>query len=299
LANGAMVKAGLTPTWFPTVIQSGRLIGKITATSVPGADDCWMTLKHRLAGCSIVSGLGDNHATGVGCGLEEHEFETIVVSAGTSGTVNRVCGPNVTLAGNAACFEYYKNRLLLMMLADCCKWYDRFVAQFASDYAEKLDRLNDEAQHADLHDVRRVLHAGGKEVYPPEWNAMTVGQQTASTQLSIMLELLLLVRAMLAEVRQDNDRISKYVLTGGLSQSPFFQQVFCSGIELLSPSAKVLISARKGPLRYQTAAYGALLHAMRPRQPDAAGRLCPTRSAARPTAAMKKHLQYLFRAFGL
>ena len=90
-----------------------------------------MLLKQRLAGSQMISGLGDNHATGVGCGLEEGDFETIVVSAGTSGTVNRVCRANVRLAGNAACFEYYNDRLLLMMLADCCKWYDRFVARYA------------------------------------------------------------------------------------------------------------------------------------------------------------------------
>ena len=299
LANSTMAKAGLTPTWFPPVIQSGRLIGKITPTSVAGADDCWMTLKQQLAGSSIVSGLGDNHATGVGCGLEEHDFETIVVSAGTSGTVNRVCPAHVPLAGNAACFEYYKNRLLLMMLADCCKWYDRFVAQHAPKYADRLDELDRQVARADLGGVRRVLHIGGKEIYPPDWDALSVGQKAASTQLSIMLELLLLVRAMLAEVSQAKIIVKNYVLTGGLSQSPFFQQVFHSGVELLSPKAKVLISARKGPLRYQTAAYGALLNAMRPREPDAASQLCPARSATRTGAAMKKHLQYLLKSFGL
>ena len=299
LAEGVMRKAKLVPAWFPPVIQSGREIGAVTLKHVPGADDTWMAVKQRLAGSRVISGLGDNHATGVGCGLEEDDFETIVISAGTSGTVNRVCPANVPLAGHAACFEYYKNRLLLMMLADCCKWYDRFVTQYAASFADRLNDLNVAAAAADLTGLRRVLHAGGKETYPPDWNRLTVGQQTASTQLSIMLELLLRVRAMLAEVPGAKKPVSTFVLTGGLSQSPFFQQVFHAGVQLLSPQAKLLMSARQGPLRYQTAAYGALLNSMRPRDPQAAAKLCPTRTAARPDAATKQQLQYLLKAFGL
>lgn len=299
LAGQVMVQAKLTPDWFPQVIGSGRLIGRTSPRPVDGADEHWMALKRRLAGSPIISGLGDNHATGVGCGLAEDDFETIVISAGTSGTINRVCSASVSLAGRAACFEYYKNRLLLMMLADCCKWYDRFVAHYAPGYVDRLGDLNTEVEQADLAGLRRVLHGGGKEVYPPDWHTLTVGQQAASTQLSIMLELLLLVRAMLAEVADAKRPVTRFVLTGGLSQSPFFQQVFHAGIGLLQPSAKLLISARQGPLRYQTAAYGALLNAMRLTVPDAADRLCPTRSAARPAPATRKQLQYYLKAFGL
>jgi sugar (pentulose or hexulose) kinase len=299
LAADVMRRAKLRPEWFPRVLQSGKLVGQVNSRAVSGADDNWMALKQRLAGCQIVSGLGDNHATGVGCGLEEGDFETIVISAGTSGTINRVCDAKSALAGNAACFEYYQDRMLLMMLADCCKWYDRFVARYARDYADRLDELNVEIQKADLTGVRRVLHAGGKESYAPDWDSLTVGQQAAGTQLSIMLELLLLTRSMLAEVTNSKVVPSRFVLTGGLSQSPFFQQVFAAGVHLLNPKAMVLISARKGPLRHQTAAYGALLNAMRLADRDAAKKLCPTRAAARPAAALKKQLQYLLRSFGL
>jgi sugar (pentulose or hexulose) kinase len=299
LADTVISKANLVPEWFPAVIPSGRVVGRVTAKSVPGADDAWQEIKRRLAGANVVSGLGDNHATGVGCGLEEQDFDTIVVSAGTSGTVNRVCPAQATPAGHAACFEYYKNRLLLMMLADCCKWYDRFVARDAATYADRLSDLNAEVARADLAGVRRVLHRAGQEIYPPEWSSLTVGQQAASTQLSIMLELLVRVRAMLVEVPGVRQHASRFVLTGGLSQSPFFQQVFQAGIQLLNPQAQVLISARQGPLRYQTAAYGALLNAMRPADPRAATRLCPTRSAARADAATHRHLQYLLQAYGL
>jgi sugar (pentulose or hexulose) kinase len=299
LAERVMRKAKLVPAWFPPIIQSGRDVGAVTLKHVAGADDTWMAVKQRLAGSRVISGLGDNHATGVGCGLEEDEFETIVISAGTSGTINRVCPAHVPLAGNAACFEYYKNRLLLMMLADCCKWYDRFVTQYAAPYADRLNELNVAAAGADLTGLRRVLHTRGKETYPPDWKHLTVGQQAASTQLSIMLELLLRVRAMLAEVPGAKKPVSTFVLTGGLSQSPFFQQVFHAGVQLLNPKAKVLTSARQGPLRYQTAAYGALLNSMRPFDPQAATKLCPTRTAARPDAATQRHVQYLLKAFGL
>jgi sugar (pentulose or hexulose) kinase len=299
LAESVMRAARLDPRWFPSVIQSGRVVGKVTPAASDGGDALWATLQDRLSGCRIVSGLGDNHATGVGCGLEEDDFQTVVISAGTSGTINRVCRARVPLAGNAACFEYYRNRLLLMMLADCCKWYDRFVARDAARYADRLGDLNDLAAKADLHKVRRVLHAGGKETYSPGWDKMTLGERVASTQISIMLELLLLVRAMMQETPSGDKPVTRFVLTGGLSQSPFFQKVFQAGVHVLAPKAKVLISARKGPLRYQTAAYGALLNAMRPEQPHAAAKLCPTKSVGRADAETRKALTYLLQSFGL
>ena len=121
----------------------------------------------------------------------------------------------------------------------------------------------------------------------------------ASTQLSIMLELLLLVRAMLDEVIDTNQPVDRFVLTGGLSQSRFFQQVFHAGVKILVPKAKVQISARKGPMRYQTAAYGALLNAMRPDDPNATKKLCPTKAATAADAATKEQLSYLLRSYGL
>ncbi|NIP87059.1 MAG: hypothetical protein GTO03_16450, partial [Planctomycetales bacterium] len=138
------------------------------------------------------------------------------------------------------------------------------MGSFAVDYAERLGELNELVLHANLHSLRRVYHDQGREIYPPDWEDATPGEQAASTQFSIMLELLLLVRAMQAEVGGPADQMARFVLTGGLSQSRFFQQVFHAGVQLLAPQAKVLISARKGPMRYQTAAYGALLNAMRP-----------------------------------
>jgi hypothetical protein len=189
--------------------------------------------------------------------------------------------------------------MLLMMLADCCKWYDRFVTRYAPAFVHQLDELNDQIYQSDLDNLRRVVHAGGRETYPPNWDDLTPGDMASSTQFSIMFELLKLVRSMLAEVTDDGQPIGRFVLTGGLSQSKFFQEVFYAGIKTLLPKAKILISARKGPMRYQTAAYGALLNAMRPQDPHAAAKLCPTRAAARPNVAMRSSLEYLLRSYGL
>jgi sugar (pentulose or hexulose) kinase len=299
LAASVMRKAKVKPAWFPKVIQSGRAVGRVTTNAVPGETETWQQVKELLEGATIVAGLGDNHATGVGCGLDERDFGIVVVSAGTSGTINRVCPPAVELAGAAACFEYYKNRLLLMMLADCCKWYDRFVDQSAAKYKKKLSALNAQIDRANLDSIRRVLHRDGAELFTPTWKKLSVSEKAASTQFSITLEFLLLVRAMLDEVGTGRTDIKRFVLTGGLSQSPFVQQVFYTGVQLLAPKSKVLISARKGPLRYQTAAYGALLNAMRPKHPRAAAKLCPTKSAARPTARAREQLEYLLQSYGM
>ncbi len=290
-ATEVMVQAGLNPEWFPPVIQSGELLGPVDTRVFPGMDEAWTAVKERLAGSRLVSGLGDNHATGVGCGLTENDFETIVVSAGTSGTVNRICPARVPLAGNAVCFEFYDNRLLFMMLADCCKWYDRFVERFAGDYSDGLDRLNALIDETDLDGLGRVRHENGEEFYPADWDESSLGRKTAATQLSIMLELLLRTRRMLVEVRDPGFSVSRYILTGGLSQSLFFQQAFRAGIRLIDPEAEVLISARKGPLRYQTAAYGALLNAMRPEDGRTARKLALTQDAAEPSSALTNVLR--------
>ncbi|REJ67074.1 MAG: hypothetical protein DWQ31_12505 [Planctomycetota bacterium] len=298
LAADVMRKAKLRPEWFPDVLQSGKAVGRVSSRVDLGGDD-WAKVRALLAGSQVVAGLGDNHATGVGCGLDEQDTATMVVSAGTSGTINRVCRPAAQLAGEAACFEYYRSRLLLMMLADCCNWYDRFVAKFAAKYKSRLGELNDLAAAADLGRVQRVLHSGGKETYAPAWNKLSLGEKVASTQFSIMLELLLLIKAMQHEVAGGEHDVQRFVLTGGLSQSKFFQQVFCAGVRLLEPRARVELSARKGPLRYQTAAYGALLNAMRPSDPHAAEELCPVRACAAPRGGDLKQLQYRLRACGL
>ena len=71
-----------------------------------------------------------------------------------------------------------------------------------------------------------------------------------------MAELLRLVNTMLAEAPAAPP-VNRYLLTGGLSQSPFFQQAFEAGVANLAPAAGVLLSDQADELSYQTAAYGA------------------------------------------
>ena len=298
LAEAAIRKAKLQPKWFPRIVQSGRSVGRVRTRPSDGSESGWQEVCDRLAGGQLIASLGDNHATGVGCGLTEGDYSTIVISAGTSGTINRVCPPRIELAGNAACFEFYKDRMLLMMLADCCSWYDAFVERSAASYADHLDQLDAAIGEVGLASLNRVLPGPSGGTGPPNWNSFTVGERAASVQASIMLELLLLVRDMLNEAPEAGP-VKRFVLTGGLSQSRFFQQAFSCGVELLAPGAAAEISNRKGPLRFQTAAYGGLLNAMRSKEASRAAALCPSRSVTTVPARREAYLEYFFRASGL
>jgi sugar (pentulose or hexulose) kinase len=306
LAVDVIRNAGLDPAWFPQIIASGHPIGRVQSTPLAqssAANTAWNRLRARLAGWQVVAGLGDNHATGVGCGglIDDR---TIVVSAGTSGTINRRVRPNTELKGAAACFEFYDDRLLLLMLADCAAWYQRFVEQHGEGC--KHAELNELAISADLSKVRRVRHTPGgdaaaRETLPNEWSSMSLGERAASTQLSIVAELLRLVRGMLAEA-PGAPPVARYVLTGGLSQSSFFQQAFEAGVDTLAQGGKptdvdALVSAQADELSYQTAAYGALINALLPsRQGDLAAichELCPLKPAAAAADARRGQLQKL------
>lgn len=263
LAADVIANAGLDPAWFPEVIRSGRVVGKVRAADALPSE--WAAIGASLAGWSVVAGLGDNHATGVGCGGLVDDA-TIVVSAGTSGTINRRVRPACKLRGKASCFEFYDDRMLLMMLADCAAWYERFVATQAG--GKRHAELNELAAAADVTNVRRVRHspseaAERRETFPPEWSSMSLGEKVASTQLSIVAELLVRAKAMLAEA-DGAPAVTRFVLTGGLSQSPFFQQAFAAGVAAIAPGAEVLVGAQSDELSYQTAAYGALINALLP-----------------------------------
>ena len=254
--------AKLDADWFPDVAASGSKIGTIEA----GGSDAWSEARSILAGWDFAAGLGDNHASAVGCGMSD-DHSTLVVSAGTSGTVNFACPSQAKLTDESILqFEFYQDDfLLLLMLAGCGDWYNRFRAEFASDVS--LEQLNQLAAEVDLSEVRRVVHndTDQTETFRHNFHSLPVGNQVADTQFSIALELLNRVRAMVEATRQaDVADPSVVVLTGGLSQSEFFQQVFSTGINLLLPSSSVRLSGRTGPLRYKTSAYGALINAELP-----------------------------------
>jgi hypothetical protein len=170
-----------------------------------------------------------------------------------------------------------------------------------------LAELNGLTLSAELASLHRVLHddVAHTEEFPPSWATATMGVRVADTQLSIALELLLRVKQMLAEVKAANVPVDTYVLTGGLSQSVFFQCVFHTGVKMLDPQAAVKVSGRTGPLRYKTSAYGALTNAELPR---VGGRLAGLHTGAdrfplvdclQPDAAPAAILRYLLRSFGL
>ena len=227
LAADALRSAGLNPDWFPEVLQSGHVIGDVKSEGNE-VDDEWKSICTTLGGWQCVAGLGDNHASALGCGMRNEQ--TLVVSAGTSGTINLACAANTTLNKSdapSARFEFYRNHsLMLRMLAYCGDWYNRFLDEYGGDLRDAHPLLNQLAGSADLASVRRVECDDAGESYRPGWTRLSLGQKVASVQFSIAVELLLHVKRVLAEVPQARELLQQYVLTGGLSQSEFFQNVF-------------------------------------------------------------------------
>jgi hypothetical protein len=149
------------------------------------------------------------------------------------------------------------------MLAYCGDWYNRFLDEYGGDFSDAHRLLNQLALEVDPARLWRVECGEGGERYRAGWTRLSLARKVASVQWSIALELLGHVKRILAEI-PDASHVERVVLTGGLSQSPFFQQVFLAGIDVLAPGRQAAISGRTGPLRYKTSAYGALLNARLP-----------------------------------
>jgi len=265
LAEQVVRDVGLMPDLFPRSFQSGFTIGCVSFADFSQrpkeALSPWRNIISVLNGWQVVAGLGDNHAGGIGCGLSDPK--TVVISGGSSGTVIRTCRPFSALRGEAACFEYYNDRLLLMMLADCAVWYDRFVEKFGQGKSlAELDEFALAADSAKLYRVRQEQNSQGwQEVYSDGWHTLPLAEKTASTQASIAVELLLLVKKMLQEVKKGSNP-HRFVLTGGVSRSLFFQQLFRAGLPLLMEKPQLFVSDRDGPLAHQSATLGAMINAM-------------------------------------
>jgi hypothetical protein len=261
LASKAITTAGLDPAWFPAPIESGAAVGKVAAAK---AGQAWGKVAAALEGWTIKAGLGDNHAGGVGSGLADRE--TVVLSLGSSGTVIRRCRPGVRLRGNAARFEYFEDSLLLEMLADCAVWYDRFVRAYNTEGLNhaQLDKLALEAQPAGLVFVGQTqTPQGWSEVYPEGWEKLPLGAKVLSTQVSIAVHMLRLVKDLLGEILDtDVPPIRRFVITGGLARSASIQAALEAGLRKLVADCRVLVSSRKGPLANKGAVLGALFTAM-------------------------------------
>jgi hypothetical protein len=195
------------------------------------------------------------------------DYRRLVVSAGTSGTINLACPKDIRLPADGASmrFEFYDQGVfLLRMLADCGAWYSRFFQTYAGSLASQLEQLNALTLDVALPEIRRVLHDDSRhfETFPPGWERSSLGLRTACTQFSIVVELLGRVAGMADEVKRSGRwTVDTYVLTGGLSQSRLFQQFFRAGLAILAPGSQVKVSGRTGPLRFKTSAYGALVNA--------------------------------------
>ncbi len=261
LAGNAIFGCGLLPDWFPQVVDSGSTVGLVRIES-----DDWRHACQKLSGWEVIACLGDNHSGAVGCGLNSDS--TIVVSAGTSGTVVRIGHQGDERLGEAACFEYYDEEMLLMMMARCGDWYEDFRKRFGNKRTfkaidQEIESFITAGHELDLVRVTQAVKGGvWQEVYPADWGAYAFANQAASVQASIALELLLLVKKMLVEVVDAKADINKVVLTGNQSQSSFFREVFAVGLEMLQPGLKLSISDHQGPLAYKAAALGAMINAV-------------------------------------
>lgn len=260
LAVESIGACGFLSSWFPPVVESGQVIGEV----IPGLSR-WEKVCSVLDDWKIISSLGDNHAGGVGCGLCSDEM--IVISAGTSGTVIRIGHCSEDRVGEAACFENYDEELLLMMMARCASWYEDFAKTFGggkslADIDREIMSFAEQGVYFSPARVRQEKNPEGIiEIYPEGWENLSTVLKAISVQASIALELLLLVKKMLAEVTEPDAEIKKVVVTGGISRSQFFQEVLLIGLEILQPGLKLYVSAHQGPLAYKAAAHGALINA--------------------------------------
>ena len=292
LATTAIELAGLSPAWFPAPIPTGEPVGTVAAAK---ADGPWRAVAETLQGWTIKAGLGDNHAGGVGSGLADRE--TVVISLGSSGTVIRRCRPDAKLKGNAARFEYFDDSLLLEMLADCSVWYDRFVRTYNTGGLtyNQLNELALQTQPAPQFVGQTHTDQGWKEVYPANWESLPLGVKVQSTQASIAVHMLRLVKDLLGEVCDTGiPPIQRFVITGGLSRSEFIQSVLETGLRGLVPNCRVQVSSRQGPLANKAAVLGALFTAMvgTPGYPDLSAvvnQLCTLQDVKK--SAGDQHLQ--------
>lgn len=257
LATGVLGRASFLTDWFPTPRQSGTDLGLVEVSKTNDHPD-WDVVRLILENWNVRAGLGDNHASAVGCGLSD--FETIVLSFGSSGTTVRRCLQKAELAGNAACFEFFEHRLLLNMMAHCAVWYNWFRKKFAG--CVPLNELDAMAFKADMRRLCFLDHpTDGQESnvsLPPEWDNLSLEERTASIQVSIAIHMLRLARAMMTEVKE-SEPPKRFVITGGMSRSPLLCQTILLG---LGPDCKVLASERTGPLANKAAVLGAMFTAM-------------------------------------
>jgi len=266
-AKAAIAKAKLETSWQPKIVQSGSVIGSVQSASA--GRSLWRPLLEILQGWKVGAPLGDNNAGALGMGV--HATGRLALSAGSSGTAIMVWEnnklPNSPPDGvePPLQFEFFDDTMLLTMLSRCALAYDKFRRdQLPVDLADDHGRLNAMALSAAISDDQLLLAEFGAagETFPAGWEALSPEQQIASMQFSIAIGLLAQAKQIFDYLPEAKDSIADCVLTGGLSQSEFFQHVIAAGMELLAPGCQTKVSARTGPSRFQAAARGAMMAAM-------------------------------------
>ena len=281
------------PEWFPPVIPSHGVIGTVDPTGPP----VWKDLCRRLRGWKVVASLGDNHASAAGCGAAE--YDTIVLSLGTGGTINLPSPHDAKPAGKILGFEYWDDRLFLLMLAECAAWYDRRRLELAP--RATYEELNHMALRADLNQLVRIFPGTADQEVDSDLEA-----RIASTQCSIAIEMLDRVRLMLDVATEP---IRTFVLTGGLSRAPLIRETLYAGLRIIgrtdnrvTDDAQILLNNRSGQLSYKTDALGALINTqiaaeeVSPRRVIMADR--SWRSCDTPTLEREKRLTDVLESFG-
>jgi len=255
-AANKIFQGRLNPGWFPEVVGSKDIVGRVRTSNKPE----WDTVTRLLSKWNAVASLGDNQATAAGCGTAGHS--SIAISMGTSGTVNRPCPTNAGLRGQALRFEYWDDQLLMLMLPACAAWYDLFRKSYQSGYS--LKELNDLSLTANFKSLRRLQPQRSlTELHERrQLDGMKAENRVASTQCSIAMEMLARVQTMVREVKKPPLPVKRYILTGGLGKAPLIQYVLYRGLQHISPNAEVLLNDRKGALAHKTDALGAIYNAI-------------------------------------
>lgn len=257
--------------WFPKPIQSGQKVGKVQHI-VGVHDEFWTAVTKILENWTVYAPLGDNHASGVGCGLTDEN--TIAISGGSSGTIFRVCDPQAKLRGGAACFEYYDRRLLLTMDDDCATWYARFVEErFGSDRSAYA-RLD-----ADLADFNlAAAYYVPKEVRKNWRGPSDVLQAAASLLFSLGTDFMSMIKLMQKEVL-DVPPAENFVFTAGLSRSPFLRRFLFQELAKEYKTFRFLVSTKSEAWADKSTATGGLVNSMLgghlSRFPEIAAEMCP------------------------
>ncbi|MDO8668417.1 MAG: FGGY family carbohydrate kinase, partial [bacterium] len=269
---------GLKYFWFPPVVQSGSLIPWEKTSEYRSTD--WCGVRSLLPGWRFIAGLGNYQAGAVGSGLDG--LNTIIISAGTSGTVTRAVKFGTKIAGTPRQFEYFDYTLLLSIMADCASWYDRFVKEFGQGKSHAaLDGMI-----APYGNVLCLPYPETPDAEFPGWfYQMPLDTQVKTMQHSIAIRLVRHFREIVGALpaSEAEHAIERVVLTGGLTRSQYFCKVlrdqlrFEDGFE-----GKIFVSSRTGPLANQAATLGALINALvgaqtYPTLAVAIKALCPTR----------------------